>query len=349
MELLIKTPLGLEEVAASRILELEPKAKLVVKPRGLGGLIMVDSCPSRFKLMQEVLREVPEVEKVIPVEAEVNARIEEIEAAARKLALERLSPDQSFAVRTVRRGSHEFRSIDVNIRVGASIQEAVGAPVDLDNPERIIQVEIIFDKAAVAILDGRSEWRKMGFGKRPSTKLFNKVSIVQMPYLGSMEGAREIGRRVGRAVQAYEVKELVIAPNKPVNAIELASFIDGVWEGIESRFRVQKKSYGRAVERVKVLVQDLYQLVRERRSEPIIVFEPEGLQLRDAAAKLKELLSRSKRVSFLFGSREGIPKGVYRLADLVIDLAPAITLPTEVAAPAALTAVYTALNMMNLV
>jgi len=53
-------------------------------------------------------------------------------------------------------------------------------------------------------------------------------------------------------------------------------------------------------------------------------------------------------VSFLFGSREGIPKGIYRLADLVIDLAPAITLPTEVAAPAALTAIYTALNMMNL-
>ncbi|HDJ66678.1 MAG TPA: hypothetical protein ENF33_03080, partial [Nitrososphaeria archaeon] len=195
MELLIKTPLGLEGVAASRILELEPKAKLVVKPRGLGGLIIVDSCPNRFKLMEEVLREVPEAERVIPVEAEVDARIEEIEAAARKLALERLSPDQSFAVRTVRRGSHEFRSIDVNIRVGASIQEAVGAPVDLDNPERIIQVEIIFDKAAVAILDGRSEWRKMGFGKRPSTKFFNKVSIVQMPYLGSMEGAREIGRR----------------------------------------------------------------------------------------------------------------------------------------------------------
>ena len=346
---MIKTPLGLEEVAASRILELEPKAKVVVKPRGLGGLIIVDSCPNRFKLMEEVLREVPEAERVIPVEAEVDARIEEIEAAARKLALERLSPDQSFAVRTVRRGSHEFRSIDVNIRVGATIQEAIGAPVDLDNPERIIQVEIIFDKAAVAILDGRSEWRKMGFGKRPSTKFFNKVSIVQMPYLGSMEGAREIGRRIGRAVQAYEVRELVIAPNKPVNALELASFIDGVREGIESRFRVQKKSYGRAVERVKVLVQDLYQLVRERRGEPIIVFEPEGLQLRDAAAKLKEILSRSKRASFLFGSREGIPKGVYRLADLVIDLAPAITLPTEVAAPAALTAVYTALNMMNLV
>lgn len=348
MELIVKTPLGLEEVAASRVLELEPDARLAVKPKGLGGLIIIESCPDRSKLMEKILDEVPEVEKVIPVEAEVEAKMDEIEEAAKRLAIEKLRSDQSFAVRTVRRGSHDFRSVDVNIRVGAAVQEAVGSPVDLDNPDKIIQVEIIFNKAALAILDGSSEWRKMGFGKRPSTKFFERISIVQMPYLGSMEGAKEIGRRVGRAVQAYEVKELVIAPNKPVNAFELASFIDGVWEGIESRFKIQKRSYGRIVKRIEVYVQDLYQLVRERRGEPIIVFEPEGLQLRDAAIKLKEIISRSRRVSFLFGSREGIPKGIYRLADLVIDLAPAITLPTEVAAPAALTAIYTALNMMNL-
>lgn len=348
MELIVKTPLGLEEVAASRVLELEPDARLVVKPKGLGGLIIIESCPDRSKLMEKILDEVFEVERVIPVEAEVEAKMDEIEEAAKRLAIEKLRSDQSFAVRTVRRGSHDFKSVDVNIRVGAAVQEAVGSPVDLDNPDKIIQVEIIFNKAALAILDGSSEWRKMGFGKRPSTKFFERISIVQMPYLGSMEGAKEIGRRVGRAVQAYEVKELVIAPNKPVNAFELASFIDGVWEGIESRFKIQKRSYGRIVKRIEVYVQDLYQLVRERRGEPIIVFEPEGLQLRDAAIKLKEIISRSKRVSFLFGSREGIPKGIYRLADLVIDLAPAITLPTEVAAPAALTAIYTALNMMNL-
>ncbi|RLG01572.1 MAG: hypothetical protein DRN49_00945 [Thaumarchaeota archaeon] len=349
MELIVKTPLGLEEIAASRVLELEPDARLMVKPKGLGGLIIIESCPDKLKLMEKILGEIPEVEKVIPVEAEVEAKMDEIEEAARSLAIEKLTSDQSFAVRTVRRGDHDFRSVDVNIKVGAIVQEAVGSPVDLDNPDKIIQIEIIFDKAALAILDGRSEWKKMRFGKRPSTRFFGRISVVQMPYLGSMEGAKEIGRRIGRAVQAYEVKELVIAPNKPVNAFQLASFIDGIWEGIESRFKIQKKSYGRAVKRIEVYVQDLYQLVRERREEPIIVFEPEGLQLRDAAAKLKETILRSRRVSFLFGSREGIPKGIYRLADLVIDLAPAITLPTEVAAPAALTAIYTALNMMDLV
>ena len=67
MELIIKTPLGLEEVAASRVLELEPDARLIVKPKGLGGLIIVDSCPDKSKLMEQILNEVPEAERVIPV------------------------------------------------------------------------------------------------------------------------------------------------------------------------------------------------------------------------------------------------------------------------------------------
>lgn len=347
MELVVKTPLGLERVAAARILELEPKASLSVKPHGLEGLIVVESCPDRGALMERILGEVPEVERVIPVEVEVRAELDEIAEAARKLAMEKISGNESFAVRTVRRGRHGFKSIDVNIKVGAIVQEATGAAVDLDNPDKILQVEVVFGRAGLAVLDGASEWRKMGPGKRSSTRFFRRVSVVQMPYLGSIEGAREMGARIGRAVQAYEVMELVVAPNKRVDGFELLAFLDGVREGIESRLRIQLRSYGRGVGRVKVLVQDLYQLVRERRGEPMVVFEPEGLQLRDAAPKLREILSEGGRVSFLFGSREGIPKGVYRMADLVVDLAPGITLPTELAAPSALTAVYTALNMMG--
>lgn len=345
---MIKTPLGLERVAAARILEIEPSTRLEVKPRGLKGLIVVESCPNGAKLYERILSEVPEVEHVVPVEAEVEADLDRIAEAARRLAEEKISGDESFAVRTIRRGQHPFRSIDVNVRVGAVVQEATGAPVDLDNPEKILQVEIVFDRAGLAVLDGGSEWRKMRPGKHPSTKFFRRVSVVQMPYLGSLEGAREIGARIGRAVQAYEVMELIVAPNKPVNGFELAAFLEGVRDGVESRFRVQRKSYGRRVEAVRVLVQDLYQLVRERGKEPMIVFEPEGLQLRDAAPRLRKLLERSGRVNFLFGSREGIPKGVYRMADLVIDLAPGVTLPTELAAPSALTAIYTALNLMDI-
>jgi len=345
LKLIVKTPLDLEDIAASRILEIDPSVKLIAKPHGLKGLIVIESCGDEGRLKEIISREVPEVESIIHVDEVVEARLEEIVQAAVKLAKDKLSDEKCFAVRTVRRGKHDFTSLDVNSAVGAAVQAETGARVDLENPDVVIRVEIIFDKAGISVVEGELEWRKMGPGKKLSASTFRKISVVQMPYLGSMEGAREIGRRIGRAVQAYEVGELVIAPNKPVNAFELEAFIAGIREGIKSRYEVQKKTYSRRVECTRVLVQDLYQLVRERRGEPIIVLEPEGLQVRDALPKLRELFSRKHRISLLIGSREGIPKGIYRLADLVLDIAPGITLSTELAAPSALATIYTALNI----
>ncbi|MDJ0269700.1 MAG: SPOUT family RNA methylase [Aigarchaeota archaeon] len=347
MKLLVKTPLGLEEIAAARILEIDQDARLVAKPRGLEGLVVVKECDNHVELARRIEEEVHEAEHVIVFERVVEARLEEMEKAARELARDRIKPEESFAVRTVRRGSHDYRSVDVNVRVGAAVAEATGAAVNLDFPDKIVQVEILHGVAGIAVVDGRSEWRKMDRGKSPSARFFKRLAVVQMPYIGSLKGARELGARIGRAAQAYEVRELVIAPNKPCDAFQLAEFIQGIAEGIESRYEVQRKSYARHVEKVPVSVQDLYQLVRDRRGEPLIVFEPEGQELSKAAHRLGEIISRGGRVNLLFGSREGIPKGVYRAADLVIDLAPAITLPTELAAPAALTAIYTALAMLR--
>ncbi len=345
MKLVVKTPFDLEEVVASRIIELDAGVRLIVRPGGLKGLVVVEKCGDAELLRRRILDEVPEAESVLLVDEVVEADLDRIVEAAVRLARERIGGDESFAVRTTRRGRHGFSSIDVNVRVGSAVQAATGARVDLENPDVVIYVEIIFDKAGISIVRGEREWRKMTPEKRPSYRFFNKLSIAQMPYLGSIEGAREIGRRIGRAVQAYEVKELVITPNKPVDAFELEAFISGLREGIKSRYDVQKKTYARKVERVKVLVQDLYQLVRERRNEPLIVLEPEGLQMRDALPRLRQLFSGASKVTLLIGSREGIPKGIYRIAGLVLDLAPGITLSTELAAPSALAAIYTALNI----
>ena len=345
MEIIVKTPLGLESIVGSRIKEIEEGVEVRVRPYGFEGLVIVERCRDKIDLAKRIEDEIPEAEKVIVVEQVVKAELNEMVKAALEIALNKLSSKESFAVRTVRRGKHPFTSIDVNVKAGAEIVDKIGSPVNLDYPDKIIQIEILQDQAGIAILDGKSEWRKMDEHKFPSHRFFRKISVVQMPYLGSAEGAREIGARIGRAVQTYEVRELVISPNKPVDAFELALFIRGVEEGIESRYNIQKRSYARKIEKVKVIVQDLYQLVRERRAEPIVVFEPEGKQLRDIADKLVAIFRNNKRINFLLGSREGIPKGVYRLADMVIDLASDITLPTELAAPAALTAVYTVLNL----
>ncbi len=347
MEIIIKTPLGLEKITAARVNELEPKAELVVKPYGYEGLVIVERCPDKQLLASKIAGEIPEAEKIIPVDKTVDANVEAIAQAAAEISAGRITSNDTFAVRTVRRGRHDFTSIDVNRRAGAEVVKTTGASVNLDFPDKIVQVEIIQDKAALAVLDGSVEWRKMGVGKRSSLNFFRRVSIVQMPYLGSLEGAREIGARIGRAAQAYEVRELIIAPNKPVDAVELAVFINGVKEGIESRYSIQQRSYARRVDKTPIIVQDLYQLVRERRDEPIIVFEPEGETLDKTVSLLVEIFKQHKRVNFLLGSREGIPKGVYRIANLVIDLAPEITLPTELAAPVALASVYTALALRS--
>lgn len=347
MELLVKTPLGLEKIAAERIKELEESVEVSVKPHGYDGLVIVEKCSDKYGLARRIENEVLEAEKVMLIEEVVPSVMEKIAEAAARIAEQKILRDESFAVRTVRRGRHDYSSIDVNVKVGAAIAKRIEAPVNLDCPDKIVQIEIIQDRAGICILDGKSEWRKMGREKKSSLPFFERVSIIQMPYLGPLVGTRQIGSRIGRAVQAYEVEELVIAPNRAVDASELAAFIQGVEEGIDSRYQVQRRSYARSVKRVRMLVQDLYQLVRQRSGEPMIVFEPEGIEIRRAVDRLREVFARGGRVNFLFGSREGIPKGVFRRADLVLDLAPEVTLPTELAAPVGLASIYTALSLLS--
>ncbi|WP_245521855.1 SPOUT family RNA methylase [Staphylothermus hellenicus] len=134
----------------------------------------------------------------------------------------------------------------------------------------------------------------------------------------------------------------MIAPIGIVEAYPLARFIESLIEGIESRYKVQNKSYHRRAHRVPVYLMDLHQLVRDRSNEAIIVFEPEGKYIGDVEEELAELVLKSRRrVSLLFGSRTGIPTGIYRYADLVVDIAPGITLSTEYAAAAGLIALAT--------
>ena len=191
--------------------------------------------------------------------------------------------------------------------------------------------------AAIGVLDGSRVWRKMTPEKRNIREYFSKASIVQMPYLGPKGAVQSMGTRIGRAVQMFEVGELVIGMVGSIDADVLDPFIRGILEGIESRYRIQRRTYSHKPRRVKVRVQDLYQLVRDRRGEPKIVFEPEGEPFPKVSGRLAEyFISDEKRVNMFFGSREGIPKGVFRFADLIIDLCPGITLSTEYAASSAL-------------
>jgi len=308
--------------------------KIEVRPSGYLGLIIIHSDEI------ERVKEVPEIERAIPVITVCKADLGEITSRAEEI-VKAMGSFSSFAIRTTRRGrKHQFTSVDVNIRLGARIKELSGADVALDFPEKAVYVEIIDDTAYIGVLDGKEERKKYTPDKIDSRKLFKKVSIVQIPYLEDYTAAKEMGERIGRAAQSFEIKELVISPFGYVDAYQLSEFIKGVKRGLFSRLEIQKKSYDREVNAVNVLLQDLYQTVRDkkRKGNILIVTDPTGKQVSDIKDELGKDLRLAKEVVVFIGSRTGIPKGIFRFADYVIDLSPHITFATEHAIPAALIA-----------
>ena len=345
MQLIIKTPLGLEKVVATRALELVG-GRAKPRPQGFMGLVILDGLEDPDGAAKLIEDHIPEAEYVLKVLATTRADLEAVARLAADLARGRIGPDETFAVRTTRRGKHDFTSIDMNVRVGAEVQRATNADVNLTSPDKIVWVEVIGPTAGIAITPGDVVWKKSRPGKPSVLGLLKRISFVQMPYLG--KGARPMGIRLGRAAQAFELGELVIAPHQPVSVEELHEFLSGLLEGRESRFRIQKRTYARKVSKVPIRLQDLYQLVRERAGEPMLVTDPTGKTASEAADEIEDAFRSGGRVTILAGAREGVPKGVFRFATAVIDLCPGLTFATEHTIPAAVSAIITCLEERGL-
>ncbi|HID06128.1 MAG TPA: RNA-binding protein, partial [Armatimonadetes bacterium] len=241
---IVKTVLGMEEVAAS-IIEEAIGVKAEAKPGGCLGLVLVLGDREGAEVVERIKKEVPEAEKVIPVEEWVGSDIDSIVEAARKVASGRIAPDESFAVRTVRRGRRGYTSVDVNVKAGAAVKDTTGACVNLSHPDKIVQVEILGEHAAVSLLDGKGEWRKLRPGKPPVLEFIRRIAVAHIPYLGPPDAARSMGVRVGREAQTFEVRELVVTPVGMVDGSGLRHFLNGLFEGVKSRFEIQRRAYGR--------------------------------------------------------------------------------------------------------
>jgi len=343
VSIIIKTLKNYEKVVAQILKETFPNVEVLANPLNFSGLVLVKTSIPAEELVKEIKMKIPEAEKVLPVKLYAPAKIEAIANAAENMINE-LKNAVSFAVNTVRRGKHDFTSLDVNVKVGAILKDLSGCPVNLDFPDKVFFVEILGPHAYLGVVDGREFPKKTSPLKFQIREYFKKVALIQMPYLGGTKISREMGVRVGREAQTFEVGELVIAPIGIVKAGDLSAFIKGVFEGIESRYQIQTRTYAHKPRKTEVYVQNLYELVRERSSEPIIVFEPEGEPINSVASKLAGLTIKSNRVNFLVGSREGIPHGIFRLANLVIDLCPGVTIATDLAAASALIALAFAIH-----
>ncbi|WP_461865571.1 SPOUT family RNA methylase [Thermococcus sp.] len=338
MKFILKTPNRMEGVAGNYVKELLPDSKVWIAPMGYSGLVLVET-KDNDETAEKKLLQIPEAERVIKVLYEVPAKLEEILSTAEKIA-RHISENETFAVKTKRRGKHDFSSVDINVQLGARIRELTNAEVNLNSPDRIVYVDILGDTAYISLIQGE-KWKKYSSDKLNSRELFKKVILVQMPYWGSHKTCRSFGEKIGRAAQAFEVKELIIAPKEKIDAYQLMEFIRGVKTGQNSRYEVQK-AYPWDVEKVPVSVWDMYQVVRDKRRKNrlIIVTDPKGQMLSDVQEKLAKDMYYSKEIIVFMGSREGIPRGIFRFADYVIDLTPYITFATEHAIPAALVALW---------
>ncbi|ACJ16008.1 RNA-binding protein [Thermococcus onnurineus NA1] len=337
MKFLVKTQRGMESVAANYIREILPDAEVWASPMGYSGLVVVEAEDEKA---EEKILEIPEVERAIKVLHEVPARLDAILSVAEDVA-KLIDENETFAVKTKRRGKHDFSSIDVNRELGAKVRELTNADVNLSWPDKVVQVEIIGDRAYISVLPGE-EYRKFTPNKIDARKLFRKVTLVQMPYWGDYKACRSFGEKIGRAAQAFEVKELIIAPKEKMDAFELMEFIKGVKIGQESRYQIQREAYPWKVEKVPVSVWDLYQVVRDKRRNKrlLIITDPKGPSLAEVKDKLARDMYYAKEVVIFVGSREGIPRGLFRFADYVVDLAPYMTFATEHGIPAALVSMW---------
>lgn len=341
VDLIVKTRLGLEEVAGARLEELG--FKVWVKPYGFLGLVLA-STDKPLETAVELAESVAEVERVLPVYGVAESKLDSIVEEAVRVAMDKVRSG-SFAVRATRRGNVGFKSIDVNTRVGAEIKRTLNLPVDLEFPDNVILVEIVGEYSYISVIKGSSLHRKITPEKEVILPYLSRISVAQIPYTGSPEACRSMGLRIGRAVQSFEISDITVTPISPVRGSELKAFLEGLEEGIESRFKIQKKIYSRKPRKVEVFVYDLYQLVRSRRSEPLIVFEPEGVTFDKVEANIvADILNAKRRVTLLFGAREGIPIGVWRFARYIVDLCPGITLPTDYAASSGLITIAYALE-----
>ncbi len=326
--IIVKTPEGLEKVVMSLLEEMFPIGKAKVNGKGI---VFVELPPDKYK---EILK-IPEVEKAIPVLAMVPSELKTIVENSIDLVKKNVKREEKITIRVTRRGTHYFTSIDVASLVSSRLEE-IGFMVDFSFPDKVLWIEIFGDTAYLGI----SEEQKLTKPKRPDVlNILRKISIIQMPYLGNLEAAYRVGLRIGRAAQAFEIGELIIAFTKPVSAEELNAFLKGILEGRKSRYEIQLKTYSRRPWLVPIYVYDLFQLLRMRRDEVFIGTSAKGQSLSlILCKKIREILEKSSRINVLCGAREGIPTGALRISKYILNFAPGITFATEQAITASIIA-----------
>ena len=160
--LLVACPRDRERAARSEIQyfigDLLEDSELKISKTHISGLLTCRTSLDPFEVVQQ-LREFA-VEnpyqfrfaiRFTPIELCVDSDIEAIKEATRNL-LEKIGEDETFRV-TVRRRHTDLENMDVVVAVADEIKRKV----NLDNPDKIVLVEIVSDTTGISVLDDESD------------------------------------------------------------------------------------------------------------------------------------------------------------------------------------------------
>jgi len=160
--LLVACPRDRERAARSEIQyfigDLMEDSELKVSRTHISGLLTCKTSLDPFAVVQKLREFALEnpyqfrfAIRFTPIEQCVESDIEAIKGAVRNL-LKKIEEDETFRV-TVRRRHTDLENIDVVVAVASEITRKV----DLDNPDKIVLVEIVSDTTGISILNDETD------------------------------------------------------------------------------------------------------------------------------------------------------------------------------------------------
>jgi tRNA acetyltransferase TAN1 len=160
--LLVACPRDRERAAISEIQyfigDLLGDSELKVSKTHISGLLTCQTSLNPFEVVRKLREFALEnpyqfrfAIRFTPIEVCVESKIELIQEAARKL-LHKIGEDESFRV-TVRRRHTDLENMDVVVAVAEEIKRKV----NLDNPDKIVLVEIVGETTGISVLEDESD------------------------------------------------------------------------------------------------------------------------------------------------------------------------------------------------
>ncbi|MHA1785215.1 MAG: THUMP domain-containing protein [Candidatus Helarchaeota archaeon] len=179
--------IGLKSVQVRKKIEQILKKNIHFKLKRKNVEFKIKVLPARGRLFiytSEINKSCKSLAKVFGVASfspaiECSSNLQDIISTALELAKKKIKPNDTFAIRTRRSGSHSFSSKEISERVGAKVLDHFGRnriKVNLTKPKRIIYIEVrdqfayIFDKKYTGL---------GGFPYRTQNKL---LSIIHNEY-----------------------------------------------------------------------------------------------------------------------------------------------------------------------